>query len=315
MSNNTNNVTVTINTHPFCNLTTNTPLEPRMDVEYTFYYYLRTTWLVCRIFLLTIFAILAILILIEIILYIRYQRAKKKTWKELLHIYHFQLLKLILLFIASVARVTWFIQPYFVEIDKSSHIFAKNMKDHHVFRTSLLRLGQLLILIVLFLQIKSWRQTVRHTRKLKSKKKKARGSTRRGSSIYSAKDVFAVKLDTIVVWLTIILLIIAAILNALIPGIEFFLYTSTAILIPLLPSATYYVYGLHKLIVAISGNNSRVNTKKQNAINKIKRIRRSMVALLVCSISLFTGAGFRASIDLCDKDNYVGESIRYVSLI
>ena len=40
-----------------------------------------------------------------------------------------------------------------------------------------------------------------------------------------------------------------------------------------------------------------------------------MVALLVCSISLFAGAGFRASIDLCDKDNYVGESIRYVSLI
>ena len=314
MSNNTNNVTVTINTHPFCNLTTNTPLEPRMDVEYTFYYYLRTTWLVCQIFLLTIFAILAILILIEIILYIRYQRAKKKTWKELLHIYHFQLLKLILLFIASVARVTWFIQPYFVEIDKSSHIFSKNMKENHVFSTALIRLGQLLMLIVLFLQIKSWRQTVRHTRKLKSKKKKSRYSTR-GSSIYSAKDVFAVKLDTFVVWLMIILLIIAAILDVFIPGIEFFLYTSTAILIPLIPSATYYVYGLHKLIVAIGGNNSRVNTKKQNAINKIKRIRRFMVVLLVCGIALFTGAGFRASIDLCDKDNYVGESIRYVSLI
>ena len=315
MSNNTNNVTVTINTHPFCNLTTNTPLEPGiMSSQYTFYYYLRTTWLVCRIFLLTIFAILAILILIEIILYIRYQRAKKKTWKELLHIYHFQLLKLILLFIASVVRVTWFIQPYFVEIDKSSHIFAKNMQDHNVFSTSLLRLGQLLMLIVLFLQIKSWRQTVRHTRKLKSKKKKSRGSTR-GSSIVSAKDVFAVKLDTIVVWLTIILLVIAAILNVLIPGIDFFLYTSTAILIPLLPSATYYVYGLHKLIVAIGGNNSRVNTKKQNAINKIKRIRRFMVVLLVSGIALFTGAGFRASIDLCDKDNYVGESVRYVSLI
>ena len=314
MSNNTNNVTVTINTHPFCNLTTNTPLEPRMDGDYTFYYYLRTPWLVCQIFLLTIFAILAILILIEIILYIRYQRAKKKTWKELLHIYHFQLLKLILLFIASVTRVTWFIQPYFVEIDKSSHIFSKNMKDHLVFSASLLRLGQLLMLIVLFLQIKSWRLTVRHTRKLKSKKKKSRYSTR-GSSIYSAKDVFAVKLDTFVVWLAIILLVIAAILNALIPEIEFFLYTSTAILILLLPSATYYVYGLHKLIVAIGGNNSRVNTKKQNAINKIKRIRRSMVALLVCAIAVFAGAGFRASIDLCDKDNYVGESIRYVSLI
>ena len=78
MSNNTNIVTVTINTHPFCNLTTNTPLEPHMDGQYTFYYYLRTTWLVCRIFLLTIFAILAILILIEIILYIRYQRAIKR---------------------------------------------------------------------------------------------------------------------------------------------------------------------------------------------------------------------------------------------
>ena len=117
--------------------------------------------------------------------------------------------------------------------------------------------------------------------------------------------------------MAIVLLVIAAILNALIPEIEFFLYTSTAILILLLPSATYYVYGLHKLIVAIrvGGNNSSVNTKKQNAINKIKRIRRSMVALLVCAIALFAGAGFRASIDLCDKDNYVGESIRYVSLI
>ena len=55
MSNNTNNVTVTINTHPFCNLTTNTPLELHMDGQYTFYYYLRTPWLVCQIFLLTIF--------------------------------------------------------------------------------------------------------------------------------------------------------------------------------------------------------------------------------------------------------------------
>ena len=67
----------------------------------------------------------------------------------------------------------------------------------------------------------------------------------------------------------IILLIIAAILNVLIPEIEFFLYTSTAIMIPLIPSATYYVYGLHKLIVAIGGNNSRVKLLK----NKMQLIR------------------------------------------
>ncbi len=263
--------------HPFCNLTTNEPIIHGKQNHETFYYYLPTAWLVFHILFLFLFGCTTLLTLKEIIVYVKYQRSKKKEWKDMLCIFHFQLLKLLILFTASLIRFTWFIQPYYVEAS-TARLFGQTFETHLSVSNTLLRYAQVSMFIVLLLQIKNWRQTVRNTRKLKrttSRNAFAKNSRRTVARAAEGNFSLEMKIDTIVVTSAIVVLIISAVLSSIFPKSQVFLYVSTIYVVLLVPSSVYYVYKLHKLIVALHDDAaSKKNSKKQKAITKINRIRR-----------------------------------------
>ena len=212
--------------HPFCNLTTNEPIVYVKQKHETFYYYLPSTWLVFRIIFLFLFGCTTLLTLKEVIVYVKYQRNKQKQWKELLCIFHFQLLKLLILFTASLIRFTWFIQPYYVEAS-TERLFGQTFETHVAVTDTLLRYAQVSMFIVLLLQIKSWRQTVRNTRKLRhttSRNTLAKNSRRTVARAAEPNVMLEIKIDTIVVTSAIVVLVISAVLNSFFPSSKFFYF-------------------------------------------------------------------------------------------
>ena len=69
-------------------------------------------------------------------------------------------------------RFIWLLEPYYYPTSgkPQDRLFGDTFDDHATVAEFFLRIPQILLFLVLLLQIKSWRQTVRHTRKLKSKK-------------------------------------------------------------------------------------------------------------------------------------------------
>ena len=302
-------------THPYCNLTTNKELSLGRAHENTFNNYLPTTWLVCRVCFLVLLAGLALLVGREIVLYILYQRKKGKHFHEMFLLYHMQLPKLILLLICCLLRFTWFLDPYYA--DGKNNIFASTYADFLRIYNILLRLPQFFLFVVILLQIKSWRQTVRNTSKLrKSGGRSRRSITTRNGSIRDLPA--AVRTDNIVITVFILVLVISTILNVVLFPLNIFLYTSAALIFVLIPAGIYYVYKLRLLILSLykSKKSSKVKSRaKSRAIQKINRIAKCIVVVAVGGIVLFIAAIFDTFIDLCKKGKYLEESIKYLIFV
>ena len=141
---------------------------------------------------------------------------------------------------ASLIRFTWFIQPYYVEAS-TERLFGQTFETHLSVTDTLLRYAQVSMFIVLLLQIKSWRQTVRNTRKLK-RTNSVTASRRTVAKAAEANVMLEMKIDTIVITSAIFLLIISAVLSSVFRSSQVFLYVSTIYIVMLLPSSIYYVY-------------------------------------------------------------------------
>lgn len=295
--------------HPFCNLTTNKELSSGKGHEETFHYYLPTTWLVCRVFFLVVIAALVLLVGREIVLYIVYQKRKGKKAIEMLLLHHFQLPKLIFLFISAVLRWTWFLDPYFVE--GKYNMFASTYADWRRVYNVLLRLPQFFLFLVILLQIKSWRQTVRNTSKLR----RTGGRRRTVRSSITAKDLPAVRTDNIVITLFILVLLVATILNIVLFPLNVFLTTAALLILLLIPAGIYYVYKLRLLILSLYKGKNSNQRKPLRAIQKIKRIAKCMIAVTFGGVTLFVAAIYNNFIDQCKKGKYREESIKYLIFV
>ena len=161
---------------------------------------------------------------------------------------------------SCITRILWFMEPYFIA-SRKSHLFFNNAKSHAYFSATLLRIGQLCMFIVLLLQIKSWRQTVRHSSKLK-RTRSYRATLTYKNGKYT-EDLFAIKLDNVVVTFLITMLVIAAILTTFFYKHTWFTYIAAIYTLLLIPSAVFYSYKLHELIKQLhSGmnvNNQTIN--------------------------------------------------------
>ena len=294
-------------THPFCNLTTNKELSAKKARQETFHYNLPTTWLVCRVCFLVLLAALALLVSREILLYILYQKKKGKKALEMFLLHHLQLPKLILLLISCVLRWTWFLDPYYVQ--GKYNMFGSTFTEFQRTYDILLRLPQFFLFVVILLQIKSWRQTVRNTSKLR--RSGGRRTTVRKSIV---QDLPAVRTDNIVISLFILALVIATILNvSIVPNA--FLYTAAALILGLIPAAVYYVYKLRLLVLSLYNGKNSKKGKSLRAIQKIERIAKCMIVLSAGGATLFIAAIFNTFIKPCKKGEYLGESIKYLIFI
>ena len=294
-------------THPFCNLTTNKELSAKKASQETLHYNLPTTWLVCRVCFLVLLAALALLISREILIYsVSKEKGKKALEMFLLH--HLQLPKLILLLISCVLRWTWFLDPYYVQgkYNMFGSTFAEFQRTYDI----LLRLPQFFFLfVVILLQIKSWRQTVRNTSKLRRS-----GGRRRTVRKSIVQDLPAVRTDNIVISLFILALVIATILNVSIFP-HAFLYTATALILGLIPAAVYYVYKLRLLVLSLyNGKNSK---KREVTLSHSKNRKNRQVhdSYISWGATLFIAAIFNTFIKPCKKGEYLGESIKYLIFI
>ena len=306
----------------YCNLTTNKPLsDERLDQSLQLT--IPTAWLVVRTSLLVCFGVFALYIFLNMAITVNYNCRKHKGCFELLTLHHLQLTKIILIFISLILRFIWLLDPYFVSEDKNyQYVFGATYETHAATSSIFLRLTQILLYLVLLLQIKSWRTTVRNTVKFRSNQTKFANGRKTCTS--------AVQLDNAIIFSAMAILLLCSILTyALLPVLgsqgagNIFLFVAAFYMVVLIPSAIYYINGLSKLIVAIKkfeasidhsndASASRKSSKSSNAIEKIAMIRKCVGAIAFVGIIIVTSAVYRQFIDRCRKNMYIGENIKFL---
>lgn len=306
----------------YCNLTTNKPLSDER-LNQSLQLTIPTAWLIVRASLLVCFGVFAFYIFLNIGITACYYRQKHTSCFELLTLHHLHLTKLILIFFSLISRFIWLLDPYFVSEDKNyQYIFGATYDRHEVISSIFLRLTQIFLYLVLLLQIKSWRVTVRNTVRFRSNRTKYANGRKTCTS--------ALKCDNAIIFSAMAILLLCSILTyVLVPILgrqgsgNIFLFVGAFYLVVLIPSAIYYINGLSKIIVAIKNFEAsidhtndpkaqRKSSKSSDAIKKIALIRKCVGAIAIVGIIIMTAAVYRQFIDRCRKNLYVRENIKYM---
>ena len=310
----------------YCNLTTNKPLSDER-LNQSLQLTIPSAWMFVRASLLVCFGLFALYIFFVIGINISYHRRQRKGWFELLTLHHFHLTKLILIFASLVFRFIWLLEPYYVPEDTNhQYIFGATYETHEAVSSIFLRLTQILLYLVLLLQIKSWRTTVRNTVKFRSDRQNL--ISRRAFGFRTCTS--AVTLDNIIIFSAIAILLVCSVLTyALVPLLgrhgagNIFLFVGAFYLFVLIPSAVYYINGLSKMIATIKKfeasldhrNNpaaARKSSKSFRMIEKIILVRKCIGAIAIVGIIILTSAVYRQFINRCKENLYVEECIKYL---
>ena len=312
--------------HPYCNLTTNKQLS-REKMGQAFYFTIPTAWLVVQIIVSALFCIFLLFILYDAVMYVLYQRRKNIRCSKIFFLYHYHLSKLILLLFVLLLRFIWLLEPYYYPASgkPQDRLFGDTFDDHATAAEFFLRIPQILLFLVLLLQIKSWRQTVRDTTNFKSRK----SVIHKANTLSDSVGNIATRIDNIVIFTLMVVLILVSILTyALYPVLgskiasNIYNFTAALYVLILIPSAGYYTWKIHKLILKMkksekliqkNNDNTRRRTRKtRNAIEKVIRIQKCIIIIQISGFILLGTSIFRMFIDRCAKNQYVNENIKYL---